>query len=107
MATVTVTDSSFEVDVIKSVKPVLVDFWAEWCGPCKVMEPVLDQLSEEMADTLTIAKLNVDENTEHAGQFNVESIPTMLLFVNGQPVERLVGVMPKESVIEKITAAIT
>jgi thioredoxin 1 len=100
--TMTVTDATFEQEVIKSAKPVLVDFWAEWCGPCKMMEPALEQLSEEM--DITIAKLNVDENTAYAQQFNVESIPTMILFKDGQQVERIVGVTAKEALAQKIMA---
>ncbi len=102
MATIAVTDATFEQDVLKADKPVLVDFWAEWCGPCRMMEPILEQMSEEMKDQLTIAKLDVDANTESSGRFNVMSIPTMILFKGGEPVEQLVGAMPKEAVVQKI-----
>jgi thioredoxin 1 len=104
--TVTVTDETFDQQVLKSDKPVLVDFWAEWCGPCKVMEPILEQLSDEMSSQLTIAKLDVDENLNTSQQYNVQSIPTMILFVNGKPVEELVGVTAKDALAQKLTSAV-
>lgn len=103
MATVKITDADFEQQVLKSDKPVLVDFWAEWCGPCRAMEPALEEISNEMADKVTIAKLNVDENPQFTQQYQVMSIPTMILFNGGQPVDQLVGAMPKDAVVEKIT----
>ena len=103
MATVKITDADFEQQVLKSDKPVLVDFWAEWCGPCRAMEPALEEISNEMADKVTIAKLNVDENPQFTQQYQVMSIPTMILYNGGQPVDQLVGAMPKDAVVEKIT----
>ena len=95
MATVQITDADFQQQVVQNDKPVLVDFWAEWCQPCKVMEPALESISDEMADKLVVAKLNVDENPEIAQQFQVMSIPTMILFKNGQAIDQLVGAMPR------------
>src|SRR5690349_2625242 len=92
---VTVTDQSFESDVLKSDKPVLVDFCATWCGPCRTVAPVLDELAEEMDGQVRIAKLNIDENQKTAFDFRVPSIPTFLLFQNGQMADRMMGAMPK------------
>ena len=90
-----VTDQSFANDVLGSDKPVLVDFWAEWCGPCKMIAPALEELSQTMADRVTIAKLNIDDNPETPGKYGVRGIPTMLLFKGGEPVAQKVGAMPK------------
>jgi len=95
MATVKVTDSSFETDVLKSETPVLVDFWAEWCGPCRMIGPALEEISNELAGKVTIAKVNIDDEPEWAGKFNVRSIPTMLIFKNGQLVATKLGAEPK------------
>ena len=95
MAAKTVTEESFETDVVKSGQPVLVDFWAEWCGPCKAMAPILDELAADMASQVTIAKVNVDDHPAVAGQFGVRSIPTMILFKDGKPFSMKVGAMPK------------
>jgi thioredoxin 1 len=93
--TKTVTDQSFATDVLGADKPVLVDFWAEWCGPCKMIAPALDELSQTLGDKVTIAKLNIDENPETPGKYGVRGIPTMLLFKNGEPVAQKVGALPK------------
>jgi thioredoxin 1 len=90
-----VTDASFEADVLKSGKPVLVDYWAEWCGPCKAIAPILDELSTQYGDKLQIAKMNVDENSEVPGKFGIRGIPTLMLFKDGELAGTLVGAHPK------------
>ena len=104
--TITTTDASFEQDVLKSDKPVLVDFWASWCGPCKMIAPILDELATEQEGKLTIAKLDVDANNASAQKFNVMSIPTLILFKNGEVAERLVGYMSKEQLLAKLNGKI-
>ena len=95
MATKQITDSSFESDVLNADGPVLVDFWAEWCGPCKMIGPSLEEISEELGDKVTIAKLNIDDNPDAPGRLGVRGIPTMILFKNGQPAAIKVGAEPK------------
>jgi thioredoxin 1 len=95
MATKAVTDASFATDVIGAEGPVLVDFWAEWCGPCKMIGPSLEELSEELGEQVTIAKLNIDDNPDAPGKYGVRGIPTMILFKNGQPAATKVGAAPK------------
>jgi thioredoxin 1 len=92
------TDAQFESDVLKAEGPVLVDFWASWCGPCKAIAPVLDQLAEEFDGKVTIAKVNVDENPSTPGQYGVRGIPTMILFKDGNIVDQLVGAVPKNQI---------
>ena len=95
MATKAITDDSFQSDVLGADGAVLVDFWAEWCGPCKMIGPSLEELSEELGEQVTITKLNIDENPETPGSYGVRGIPTMILFKNGQPVATKVGAEPK------------
>jgi thioredoxin 1 len=100
-----INDSDFEKEVLKSDKPVLIDFWAEWCGPCKMLTPVLNQLSEEL-DNIKIVKMNIDENPEVASILGVRSIPTMMIFKDGQQVAVKVGAQPKNILTEWINSSI-
>ncbi|MFN3457209.1 MAG: thioredoxin [Novosphingobium sp.] len=95
MSTKAVTDATFASEVLGSSKPVLVDFWADWCGPCKMIAPALEEISEELADKLEIAKVDIMENTDIASQFGVQSIPLLILFKDGQPVAQKLGAAPK------------
>jgi thioredoxin 1 len=95
VATKQITDASFNADVLSAEGPVLVDFWAEWCGPCKMIGPSLEELSEELGEKVTIAKLNIDENPDAPGQYGVRGIPTMILFKGGAPAATKVGAAPK------------
>jgi thioredoxin 1 len=95
MPTKAVTDASFAADVLQSGKPVLVDFWAEWCGPCKMIGPALEEISDELADKVSIVKMDIMENTDVPGQIGVQSIPLMVLFKDGKPVAQKLGAAPK------------
>ena len=105
MATVKVTDESFERDVLQSDKPVLVDFWAEWCGPCKQIAPALEQISEEMGDQVIVAKVNIEESPSSPTRYGVRGIPTMMLFKGGHLASMKVGAMPKQKIVEWLTDA--
>ena len=97
------TDTNFESEVIDSKMPVLVDFWAVWCGPCKVIAPEIDKLAEEKSGELKIGKLNVDENRDTAIKYSISSIPTLLLFKNGEVVKKLIGIMSKDKILTEIS----
>jgi thioredoxin 1 len=100
MTTKHVSDDEFESAVVSSDKPVLVDFWAEWCGPCKQISPILDEVANELGDKLTVAKVNIDENPESPQKYGVRGIPTLILFKDGKPAATKVGSMPKSALLE-------
>ena len=104
MAVSSVTDKNFESEVLKSDLPVLVDFWAEWCGPCKVISPIVDEISEELKGKLKVVKVNVDDAQDLAGNYQIMSIPTLLLFKGGETVDQIVGAMSKDHILGKINA---
>ena len=100
----TVSDSSFEKEVLQSEKPVLVDFWAEWCGPCKMIAPLLDEIAREKAGVVKIAKVNVDDNQSLSARFNIRAIPSLLLFKNGQVRDQVTGMTSKKDLVGRIEA---
>jgi thioredoxin 1 len=102
MATINVTDATFEEEVLKSDKPVVLDFWAPWCGPCKQIGPSLEEISDEMKDKITVAKINIDENPVSPTKYGVRGIPTMLVFKNGEAAAQKVGAVSKPAIVEWI-----
>ncbi|HKJ72546.1 MAG TPA: thioredoxin TrxA [Alphaproteobacteria bacterium] len=106
MSTKAVTDTSFPDDVLKAEGAILVDFWAEWCGPCKQISPALEEIAQEMGDKLTVAKVNIDDNPITPSQYGVRGIPTMLLFKDGEIRAMKVGAMPKSKIVEWINSSI-
>ena len=106
MAVGKTSDASFEADVLKSAEPVVVDFWAEWCGPCRMIAPALDEISGQVGDKVKIVKLNVDENPEVAAKYGIMSIPTLLMFKNGEISSRQVGAAPKQKLHQWISGAV-
>ncbi|MDC7786397.1 thioredoxin [Rhodoplanes sp. TEM] len=106
MGVTKVSDQDFETEVLKSDKPVVVDFWAEWCGPCRMIAPALEEIAGSLAGKVKIVKLNVDENPKVAAQYNIMSIPTLMLFKNGELSSRQVGAAPKAKLEQWITAAV-
>ncbi len=97
-----VTDGTFEQEVLKAEQPVLVDFWAAWCGPCRAISGILKEIAVEQQDRVKIAKVNIDEHTQYAAQLGVTSLPTLVVFKGGQPVDRIIGALPKRSIVDRL-----
>lgn len=102
MSTVKVTEGSFAAEVLSAPEPVLVDFWAEWCGPCRMLGPIIEELAESYTGQVKVCKLNVDENQNTAARYGVMSIPTLVLFKGGQEVDRIIGFQPKEQLVQRL-----
>jgi len=102
MPEITLTDQNFDEEVLKSNKPVLIDFWAPWCGPCQMFGPIIEEVAKEIGDKAKILKLNVDENQETAEKYNISGIPAILFFKDGKEVERMTGVQQKDALIKKL-----
>ncbi len=101
-----VADSEFDTTVLGSKEPILVDFWAEWCGPCKQLSPILDDVAKEMSGKLTVAKVNIDDNPESPQKYGVRGIPTMIVFKEGKPIATKVGAMPKSALVEWLNSVV-
>ena len=106
MSTTKISDASFEADVLKAEGPVLVDYWAEWCGPCKMIGPALEEISNEMQGKITVAKLNIDENPQTPSKYGIRGIPTLMVFKNGQVAATKVGALPKGKLVEWINSVL-
>ena len=103
-ATIEINETNFETEVLKSTQPVLVDFWAQWCGPCKMLSPVLDEIASERGDRVKVAKVNVDENSALAERFGIRAIPTLLYFVGGEVRKQTAGVVSKQTIVSNLDA---
>ncbi len=100
--TVTISDQNFQTEVIQSSTPVLVDFSAEWCGPCKMLAPVIEELADEYVGRIKVGRLDIDDNRQSPGQYSVQGVPTLIIFQNGQPVKKFVGLTPKDKITEAL-----
>lgn len=100
--TIELNETNFETEVLKSRQPVLVDFWADWCGPCKMLAPVLEEIAAEQADRVKVAKVNVDENPELAARYGIQSLPTLLYFANGEVRNQIIGAASKKAIVSKL-----
>jgi thioredoxin 1 len=107
MATCIVTDQNFEKEVLKSEVPVLVDFWAAWCGPCKVIAPIIDEIAEELEGKVKVCKINVDENPITPGKYGIRAIPTLIIFKNGEPIDVIVGAVSKSVILNALNKALS
>lgn len=101
-----ITDATFEAEVIQSDLPVVVDFWTTWCGPCKMIAPILEEVAEEMGDKVKVVKVDVDQNNQTAGKYNIMSVPSLLFFKNGEVVDQVVGAVPKAALMQRIESVI-
>ena len=106
MKPITLTDNNFEEEVIKSDKPVLIDFWAVWCGPCKIIAPVVEELAAEYEGKIKVGKLDVDENQQASIKYGVRSIPTLLIFKDGKVKDTIIGAVPKSQIVQKLNSAL-
>ena len=106
MSTIQISDDTFEENVIKKGQPIIVDFWAEWCGPCKMLTPILEEISQELNQKVQVVKVNLDENQDLAMKYSIRSIPTLLLFSNGELIDTKVGLIPKNDIVNWLNSKV-
>ncbi len=102
-----VTDATFDAEVLQADKPVLIDFWAPWCAPCRMLGPVIEEIAAERKESIKVVKVNIDDNQDYASRLGVMSVPTMVVFKDGQPVDKMVGAFPKRSIIDRLERHLT